>query len=537
MKKFKTKQVFSIRKYHFGAASVLLGLAFAFVTPTQVSAEQQDKTSATVTITAPSNAPDSAKTPTVSTTNQESTSNSTVVTTTTQEPKAETAPKTAEQATQSAPTNDVAPHKALVEDRTSAPISTDQTSKEDPKSPNTSQVSEPAKPIVYSDASYFADKKSDSDGNVDVDPKDLPQGWTLKLPETPDNIVKDPNADHYTFANVKISKTDTLVVSQNIPEGETYAAIHKAVTDRDTEPTPVYQPIEKNGEKTNLESVSVNINEKDQFVVNSTSGNLSFDYHFITKKKMTGDVSKPTSIVRMSIPEIFTQEINFVDPKGKKVFPTIKRKVVVGQEYNITPFEKKGYSVQIPENAKGIANISRSAKKGEQQFHHTKTKNGVQVDYTITFTDDKGTADFQATATFNGKTVRLSEVAQNPTRGTDKFVIKNVKPGEYASFYIPAFDVTKSTSTGSTRNKRSLPDTPTETPVLKTDPVWGSYGNGWKLANTVVNFLYTPIITDKTVPTSQTVTFEGAGDATPATDTQNDYSFSGKHDEVTGSDT
>ncbi|MCS4488972.1 mucin-binding protein, partial [Streptococcus sciuri] len=41
----------------------------------------------------------------------------------------------------------------------------------------------------------------------------------------------------------------------------------------------------------------------------------------------------------------------------------------------------------------------------------------------------------------------------------------------------------------------------------------------------------------KTVPTSQTVTFEGAGDATPATDTQNDYSFSGKHDEVTGSDT
>ncbi|MCS4488415.1 YSIRK-type signal peptide-containing protein, partial [Streptococcus sciuri] len=44
-------------------------------------------------------------------------------------------------------------------------------------------------------------------------------------------------------------------------------------------------------------------------------------------------------------------------------------------------------------------------------------------------------------------------------------------------------------------------------------------------------------ITNKTVPTSQTVTFEGAGDATPATDTQNDYSFSGKHDEVTGSDT
>ncbi|MFR0597672.1 mucin-binding protein, partial [Limosilactobacillus mucosae] len=44
---------------------------------------------------------------------------------------------------------------------------------------------------------------------------------------------------------------------------------------------------------------------------------------------------------------------------------------------------------------------------------------------------------------------------------------------------------------------------------------------------------YTPIIKDATLPTSQTVKYEGAGDLTPKDNVQNDYKFTGKSNEAT----
>ncbi|MDD6420843.1 MAG: LPXTG cell wall anchor domain-containing protein, partial [Lactobacillus delbrueckii] len=54
-------------------------------------------------------------------------------------------------------------------------------------------------------------------------------------------------------------------------------------------------------------------------------------------------------------------------------------------------------------------------------------------------------------------------------------------------------------------------------------------------ANTSIT--YTPIVNEVTVPTSQTVKYEGAGDLTPKDNVQNDYTFTGKSNEVTGQTT
>ncbi|MEY8736518.1 hypothetical protein AB9M75_04550, partial [Lactobacillus sp. AN1001] len=46
--------------------------------------------------------------------------------------------------------------------------------------------------------------------------------------------------------------------------------------------------------------------------------------------------------------------------------------------------------------------------------------------------------------------------------------------------------------------------------------------------------VYTPIINDKTVSTSQTIHYEGAGDSTPADNIQNNFTFEGKENAATG---
>ncbi|WP_155519176.1 mucin-binding protein, partial [Limosilactobacillus mucosae] len=73
------------------------------------------------------------------------------------------------------------------------------------------------------------------------------------------------------------------------------------------------------------------------------------------------------------------------------------------------------------------------------------------------------------------------------------------------------------------------PDIPgyqkTETSVTPTDP------------GSDTEVVYTPIIKDATVPTSQTVKYEGAGDLTPKDNVQNDYTFTGKSNEATGKTT
>ena len=70
------------------------------------------------------------------------------------------------------------------------------------------------------------------------------------------------------------------------------------------------------------------------------------------------------------------------------------------------------------------------------------------------------------------------------------------------------------------------PDIPgyqkTETSVTPTDP------------GSDTEVVYTPIITQKEVPTSQTVKYEGAGDQTPDPNVQNDFTFTGKTNEATG---
>ncbi|MDC2826942.1 YSIRK-type signal peptide-containing protein [Limosilactobacillus mucosae] len=83
-------------------------------------------------------------------------------------------------------------------------------------------------------------------------------------------------------------------------------------------------------------------------------------------------------------------------------------------------------------------------------------------------------------------------------------------------------DPTKTTTT-------PVPDIPgyttTTTEVTPDDPS----------ANTQIT--YTPIINEVTVPTSQTVKYEGAGDLTPKDNVQNDYTFTGKSNEATGQTT
>ena len=49
--------------------------------------------------------------------------------------------------------------------------------------------------------------------------------------------------------------------------------------------------------------------------------------------------------------------------------------------------------------------------------------------------------------------------------------------------------------------------------------------------------IYVPILNDVTKPTKQTVTFEGAGDKTPAADVQNDFTFTGKEKQADGTTT
>ncbi|WP_049528962.1 mucin-binding protein, partial [Streptococcus pseudopneumoniae] len=49
--------------------------------------------------------------------------------------------------------------------------------------------------------------------------------------------------------------------------------------------------------------------------------------------------------------------------------------------------------------------------------------------------------------------------------------------------------------------------------------------------------IYVPIVNDVTKPTKQTVTFEGAGDKTPADNVQDDFTFTGKEKQADGTTT
>ncbi len=85
------------------------------------------------------------------------------------------------------------------------------------------------------------------------------------------------------------------------------------------------------------------------------------------------------------------------------------------------------------------------------------------------------------------------------------------------------------------------PDDPTKTTTTKTPDIKGYKKSLQEVTpdnpGKDTKVTYTPIINEVTVPTSQTVKYEGAGDQTPKDNVQNDYTFTGKSNEATGKTT
>ena len=85
------------------------------------------------------------------------------------------------------------------------------------------------------------------------------------------------------------------------------------------------------------------------------------------------------------------------------------------------------------------------------------------------------------------------------------------------------------------------PDDPTKTTTTKTPDIKGYKKSLQEVTpdnpGKDTKVTYTPIINEVTVPTSQTVKYEGAGDQTPKDNVQNDYTFTGKSNEATSKTT
>ncbi|MEY8736926.1 MucBP domain-containing protein, partial [Lactobacillus sp. AN1001] len=212
------------------------------------------------------------------------------------------------------------------------------------------------------------------------------------------------------------------------------------------------------------------------------------------------------------IPEKTNQTTHYVDQNGNDIAPSITLTGITGQTYMIPgPKEITGYKlISSPKNITGIfSNFIPGFK-----FSRKQANGHIELNYTQI--DSKGTMSVQIL--FNGK----------PYTGNVSYPDGSIKP--YTGSVIVPY---------SGSYQQNFSQYPTiETTYLESDGY--EYTTHTALINYFIDsgqdvkYVYTPIINDKTVSTSQTIHYEGAGDSTPADNIQNNFTFEGKENAATG---
>jgi len=431
MKKMSDKkQRFAIRKLGIGAVSVLIGSLFYLNSLDGVHADSVSAYSTQGRQTDNSNDISNKVVVLSNSVNREAEANNTVV-----DSSASSGTATVNSAANTTVAESNVSSATVAESNASSGSTTDQTK--------------------YSDLSFWTDKFEDRDGSVYLNAIDtLPSGWTIKVPKTGKNDIADPEPDKfYAFANIKKNDDTYFVVSQDLVNGQTYVSVYNK------------DKIEQNVDAIDASGVLEKLNttftlsaDGRKLSVKTSDGNIQLTYYYLSQ----GQLPAPAKSISMTIPRIADQIISFKNKlTGESVFPTIARKLMTGTIYTTYPFPKEGYTVKVPKNASGVLNDSKWGGAGFVSHITTTTSQGVNVDYSVEITDDDGLANIYGVATRNG-------VSKDLVLSSDrtKTVAENVKPGDFATFVVPAFDDVNSSTL--------------------------SLGNGWTRQTGNITYLYVP---------------------------------------------
>ena len=364
---------------------------------------------------------------------------------------------------------------------------------------------------IYSDSKYYSGKSITNEVlNISsTDP--LPDNWTTTLKQPDDYGVPVPkfsdsdSKTYYTFANVKDISNNTeigsYVATKNLTDDQLIVTYFEKTGDTYVQKDSVQLT---QGQTTKLGSVSIEYPSSSKIIMTpNDSSSLQLTYHY-TNTQLTS----PSQKVTFSVPTYTDQTIEFIDlTTGKNVFTTIKRNILVGSQYTTVPFSAAGYEIIAPSNDSGTVSTSNYGGKGSVYTGTTTTSQGVVVKYTVTITGIDGTASISAQAVYNGKT---NDLLINDGKTSSK-AATGIKPGQTVDIIVPSYE----TSTGTSTNGTII-----------------TIANSWKPNTRNIVYYYKQIITIISQPTTQTVIYQGAGDANPPREVQ-DYTIIGELNEVT----
>ncbi|MFR0610016.1 mucin-binding protein [Limosilactobacillus mucosae] len=364
---------------------------------------------------------------------------------------------------------------------------------------------------IYSDSKYYSGK-SITNGVLNISSTDpLPDNWTTTLKQPDDYGVPVPkfsdsdSKTYYTFANVKDISNNTeigsYVATKNLTDDQLIVTYFEKTGDTYVQKDSVQLT---QGQTTKLGSVSIEYPSSSKIIMTpNDSSSLQLTYHY-TNTQLTS----PSQKVTFSVPTYTDQTIEFIDlTTGKNVFATIKRNILVGSQYTTVPFSAAGYEIIAPSNDSGTVSTSNYGGKGSVYTGTTTTSQGVVVKYTVTITGIDGTASISAQAVYNGKT---NDLLINDGKTSSK-AATGIKPGQTVDIIVPSYE----TSTGTSTNGTII-----------------TIANSWKPNTRNIVYYYKQIITIISQPTTQTVIYQGAGDANPPREVQ-DYTIIGELNEVT----